>query len=240
MSTNRRFPHDRVDSVLIASQLHLADGCASTRARFPIPCTRCGDSDAVLLDRRAVLRPREHSRSPSFGRPGQGARELSPAAQDRPVAHSLRARVREGRRSGRLGRHRQRIRVHEGQVRRAVRQRLQVGRDRIVEDDRDPRLREGRRDRSPLLRDARTISFPARAAKRRTRCCAKRSSAPASSASARSRCARTRCTSPASRPSATRSCSRSCASPTSSSTSTTSSSRRQTRLGRRSSRWPSS
>jgi hypothetical protein len=49
--------------------------------------------------------------------------------------------------------HRQGIRIYEGQVRRPHRRRFQGRGDRIVEDDRDPRLRSRRRDRSTLLRD---------------------------------------------------------------------------------------
>ena len=93
--------------------------------------------------------------------------------------------------------HRQRLRVHERQVRRARRRRLQGGGDRIVEDDRDPGFRRSRTKSIRATSRRRITSCRRKAARKRTRCCARRSSARAWSASARSRCERTRSISPA-------------------------------------------
>ena len=107
------------------------------------------------------------------GRRAQGVQVLD-ARQARPVAGRLQALQQEDRQGSRVGRHRQGLRIREGPVRRAVRRGLPARQRQGHADDRHPGVRAGRRNPAAVLRDAVLPRAEPSAARRSTRCCAKR------------------------------------------------------------------
>ncbi len=120
------------------------------------------------LERIDLLRAGEHSHRAAHG----GARSpaaLPHAAREGPFARPLRARVHQRRPARRVGRSRQGLRVREGPLRRPHQGGFPGGGAREDAHRRHHRLREVRRDRRPVLRDA---LLPGPGERRRARVCA--------------------------------------------------------------------